>query len=325
MDLLVNFQKINQAVKPAENILLVIHQQPDADALGSLVAFSGWLDILGKRYTSFCREVPVTTDNLAFLINPKLLETTPEVLFAQKYDLVIIFDSGDLKYAGMKDILPRLSPTPLVINIDHHITNDNFGDINLTNPQAVSTTEIIYQFFHFSKIKISPKMATAILAGIIFDTYNFTNPNTSYFSLEVASKMLLAGANLPQVSDSILKNKTIEVLKLWGKILTRLTRHPRLNIISTIITLEDLPDPEENIKIIEGIANFLNSLDGTKAVLIISQQEKDLIKGSLRTNSDLIDVAKLATILGGGGHRKAAGFKIKGRLVETKNGQWQII
>ena len=149
-----------------------------------------------------------------------------------------------------------------------------------------------------------------MLAGIIDDTYNFTNPNTNFQSLETASKLLLAGAQLTQVSDSILKTKTITTLKIWGEVLIRLSYNSQFDMVTTVITREDLDSHLAGAEVTEGVANFLNNLAGVKAALILQQQEPDLIKGSLRTNNDLIDVAKLAKMLGGGGHRKAAGFKV---------------
>ena len=325
MDFKLTSQKISQAVKSASNILLVIHRRPDADAIGSMLAFSEWLDVLGKNYISFCREVSSAPEDTFFLVDPETLPTDPKVILDFQPDLIIVFDSGDLKYAGVDDVIPKFKNNPFIINIDHHLTNKNFGDINLTNPSAASTTEILYQFFQVLGVKISSQSATALLAGLVNDTYSFTNPNITYRSLEIASQLLLAGAKLSQVTESILKNKTIEILKLWGKVLFRLSRHPQFNIVTTVITQEDLPDLKQRSEVMDGVANFLNNLANVKAVLILHQQEPGVVKGSLRTNSDLIDVAELAKMLGGGGHQKAAGFKVNGEIVRVDSGGWQII
>ncbi|MFA5021748.1 MAG: DHH family phosphoesterase [Patescibacteria group bacterium] len=315
-------QKIYQQIKQAQNILLIAHPRPDADALGSLVALGSWLDFLGKTHTKFCLDQPA--NSLSWLTSYQPIITDPNYLISQQYDLIVVLDSGDLKYAGVDKLLPQFSFLPPIINIDHHATNRNFGSLNLVDTKATSTTEIIFQFFKNLKVKITPKLATALLAGILNDTYNFTNPNTSYKSLETASRLLRAGAILPQVSDSILKNKTIDTLQIWGKILVRLNRNTKLGIVSTVITQQDLNDDSIASEITEGIANFLNNLTGAKAVLILEQQPDNMIKGSFRTNDDLIDVSKLAKILGGGGHKKAAGFKISGKLINTESG-WQVI
>ncbi|MDX9893659.1 MAG: bifunctional oligoribonuclease/PAP phosphatase NrnA [Patescibacteria group bacterium] len=320
MDYGLTSQKIKQTINQADNILLVAHQQPDADAIGSLVAFGHWLDFLGKPYRRFC--VTEAPRNLDWLTVFHPITSQIEVL-NNDYDLVVVLDCGDLDYAGIRIWLDGRQAKPIIINIDHHATNQLFGDINLLDSKAVSTTQILYQLFDNLNFKIVPPTASAILAGIIYDTYNFTNPNTNYESLNVAAGLLLAGASLPQVSDSILKNKTIEILKIWGRILARLRFNPIYGVAATVITERDFEGIANRSEVTEGIANFLNNITGINAALILEQQPGGTIKGSWRTNSDLIDVAKLAKILGGGGHRKAAGFKLNGCL-KIDNGVWNI-
>ncbi|MFA6215291.1 MAG: DHH family phosphoesterase [Patescibacteria group bacterium] len=315
-------QKIYSQIKKANRLLIVCHQQPDADALGSMAAISQWLDFLGKTQVCYCQDLPPL--NLAWILNFKPLTVTPDEVIKDNFDAVIILDSSDLKYAGVEKILPGLTNKPVIINIDHHATNNHFGDLNLVNPVAVSTTEIVYHLFKNLGVKLTGQMASALLAGIIYDTYNFTNPNTSYQSLETASDLLLAGASIAKVSDSILKNKTIDTLKSWGEILTKLHYNPAFDIATAVITEKDVIGNAKDSEITEGVANFLNNLTGVKAVLILQQLDAETIKGSWRTNDDLIDVSKLAKLLGGGGHKKAAGFKLKGRLQETQSG-WQIV
>jgi len=323
MDFNVISRKIYSQISGANNILLIIHPNPDADALGSLAALNYWLIDLGKKPTKFCLNQVV--GNLAWIVNFEPLATDFEELVKNNYDLVIVLDSGDLKYAGVDKFFSQFSPKPLIINIDHHLTNQYFGDINLVNLSAASTTEIIYQFFKLLKVKISPKIASALLAGIIGDTYNFTNPNTSFQSLETAAHLLVAGARIDRINDSIFKNKTLETLKIWGEILIRLSYNADLGVVSTIVTESDLKENLSPSEVTEGIANFLNNLTGVKASLILQQEAGRIIKGSFRTGDDLIDVSELAKILGGGGHRKAAGFRVKGQLVKTKEGGWQIV
>lgn len=322
MDFLVNSRKIYSQINQAQNILIAVHQNPDADALGSMAAFSYLLEDLGKDYTKFCLNQP--DDNLAWIINFESVVTQPKKLSGQDYDLVLVLDSGDLKYAGLDGVLENFKNFPVVVDIDHHITNQGFGGINLVDTKAVSTTEIIYRFLKSLKIKISSKTASVLLAGIVGDTYNFTNPNTNPACLEAASQLLLAGARLNQVNDSIFKNKSVEILKIWGEILVRLTYNQELEIASTVVTTDNLKTHLSVGGVTEGVANFLNNISGVKAALILQQEDGQIVKGSFRTNEDLIDVSKLARILGGGGHKKAAGFKIKGRLVEV-DGAWKVI
>lgn len=322
MDVNLISQKIQFKIANSQNILLISHQKPDADSFGSMIALGLWLDSIGKKNTKLAYDLP--PKNLGWLINYKPLFVSA-VDLSENYDLLIVLDSSDLVHAGGDRILAGLPKKPFIINIDHHATNKNFGDINLVLPDAASTSEIIYQILNTLKVKITKNIASAILAGIIYDTYNFTNPNTNYRSLESASRLLIAGASLNQVCDSILKNKTVESLKIWGTILMRLRYNQSLGIASTFITKNDLPETIGDQDITEGIANFLNNLSGIKALLLLQELPDDLIKGSLRTNDDSIDVSKLAFAFGGGGHKKAAGFRIKGQLKINPDNSWEIV
>ena len=320
MDNSLAYQKISNHLQTAEKILLVCHQQPDADALGSVSALSHWLNDLEKNHDKFCLNQPA--GNLAWLLNFESVITDIDVLPENNYDTVIVLDSGDLKFAGLADYFAGLDNKPFVINIDHHPTNNGFGDINLIDTAAVSTTEIIYNLFRGLRFKIPPKVANALLAGIISDTYNFTNPNTSESSLEAAADLLTSGASLTRVSDLILRNKSLEMLQAWGEILIHLNYNPNFNSVSTVILKKEI---DASLDVTEGVANFLNNLTGVKVVIILQQLPDNIVKGSLRTNDDLIDVSELAKMLGGGGHRKAAGFRLNGELVKSEAGQWTII
>ena len=316
--------QIKTTASQAKNILVIAHRQPDADALGSMVAIGDYLTQLGVSHTKFCVDQP--QDNLRWLVDFEPIVTDPAFVLEQYYDAVFVLDSGDLKYAGVDKIVPQLLNKPVVINIDHHITNQLFGDINLVDPTEVSTTVILYKLFKTLRVTISPKIASAMLAGIIFDTYNFTNPNTNQTALTTAANLLSAGASLPQVSDSLLKTKTVEALRVWGKILTRLVYNAELGIAATVVPLEEASQAGVNrAEVAEGVANFLNNLSGVKAALILQEQEDGTVKGSFRTNEDDVDVSELAKLFGGGGHKKAAGFRVKGRLAQDPQGNWQVV
>lgn len=322
MDFLGTSQKIKSTLSQAKNVLVIAHQQPDADALGSMVAIGNWASELGIAHTKFCIDQPI--DNLRWLVDFEPIVIDPALILEQDYDLVFVLDSGDLRYAGVDKIVPQLLNHPLIINIDHHATNESFGDLNLVDVNEVSTTAILYKLFRTVGIKVSAKTASAMLAGIIFDTYNFTNPNTNDSALTTASRLLSAGASLPQISDSILKTKTVNALRVWGQILMRLRYNSDLGIATTVVTADDLKQGLTSTEVSEGVANFLNNLSDVTAALILQEQEGGMIKGSLRTNNDNIDVSKFAQIFGGGGHKKAAGFKIKGKLVQDQAGNWQV-
>ena len=330
MDFSLTVKKIEHVISRASRVLLVGHQRPDADALGSIQAFGGWLRQLNIDYVCYCAD-RADNPNLEFLTDWEPYVTTPEEVLGQRYDLIVVFDSGDLEYAGTDQLVQRLSPRPIIVNIDHHFTNLAYGDINLVDASAASTTEILHRFFNQLRVAVTPQMSSALLAGIINDTYNFTNANTGYATLAAASRLLAQGANLQHVSQAILQTKPLAAMQFWGETLLRLEYNKEWELATVVITHADVAKLESQMprnagdprEVTEGVANFLNNLGGVKAALVLREQSDGTIKGSFRTNDDLIDVSALAKMLGGGGHRKAAGFTLAGRLEQTPRG-WQV-
>jgi len=323
MDIERHSQQIQSVLTAAKHVLVITHPQPDADAVGSVAAMAQWLASLNTTHTVFCVDQPPS--HLSWLVNFQPFIINPIVAAAGAYDAIIVMDCGDLKYAGVIDWLPAIKQKIPIINIDHHATNSHFGDINIVDTEAASTTEILFHLFRDRAFSLNAHVANALLAGIVFDTYNFTNPNTSQRALTVASALLSAGAGLTHVSEMVLRTKSVGTLQAWGQALTRLSFNPRWNVASTVITVNDVEAGVSVPEIAEGAANFLNNVGGVDAALILHELPDGIIKGSFRTNSDLIDVSKLAMLCGGGGHKKAAGFRLKGRLVKTDEGYWQII
>lgn len=322
-DLKLTFLKTAEKVQKSSNILLITHQRPDGDAVGSILALAWWFKNLPRRYTSFCLDQPNTSFN--FLEGLEEINTDQKVFQREIFDLMIVLDSGDLNYAGVDNLIKSLKyPRPSLINIDHHPSNTYYGDLNLIDSKAASTTEIIYRFFDELRISIDKEAATHLLTGILTDTGSFSNSSTSISSLEVASKLLIKGARVKQIIYNTLRNKSIKSLKLWGRALSRLKKDEKTGFVTTVITQEDLKECQADEEASEGVANFLNNLDEAKVVLVLKEQPDGYIKGSFRTNEENLDVSKLAAQLGGGGHKKAAGFTIKGKLQKTPRG-WIII
>jgi bifunctional oligoribonuclease and PAP phosphatase NrnA len=307
---------IKELLKKAANILIISHQKPDGDTLGANLAMTDYLLSQNKKVTSFCLDpLPATFD---FLPQSHLM-TDDHLVFTQQYDLVIVLDSGSLAYAGIDKLLTALPGDFTLINIDHHASNPGYGDINLVIATAASTTEIIYRLFKDWSIKWTPGLATALICGLITDTGGFMNPATNYSTLTAAADLINHGANVNQISQITLSNQSIDSLKLWGKALSRLTRNPKYDLVYTYLTQADFDACQADESAAEGIANFLHILKEAKIILLLRETDDGLIKGSLRTTDDNIDLAKLAQALGGGGHKKAAGFSLPGRLAYDNN------
>ncbi len=305
-------QLIHKKVLAANKILLVPHRNPDGDTLGSVTALIDYLRTHEKPYAVFCAtEAPESLSHLHYFDE---IISDPRVWQDPAIDLVILCDSSDPSYAGVNEHLAAREPKPFVINIDHHATNKLYGDLNLVITTAASTTEILYQYFRTNHIEFTDRMATSLLTGIITDTDHFTNAATSPSAMQFASDLIRRGGRLEHILSKTLRNKTVDKLKVWGNALSRLTHHEPTGLVYTFFTQKDIAGTEMEGNSSEGLANFFNSLGEGKASLVLTEQADGTVKGSFRTTRNDIDVSAWATKLGGGGHKKAAGFTVPGPI-----------
>lgn len=307
------FNRLHAALKPAERILLIAHKKPDGDTLGASLAFFAWLQRENKHVEIFCVDRPVATFRY---LDHAHCYSTDEKIFAAHYDIVIIFDSGDLRYCGVVEHMKRLPAGYLLVNIDHHQTNEGYGDINLVFPDCSSTAEVVARFFKHCEIEVDAKIATSLLTGLITDTGAFSNAATTSASMTTAAEMFRAGARFEDIAKNIQNNKTVATLKLWGILLERLQYHEELDLVTTYMLQKDAGDTGDAT---DGFTNFLNSVTGhADTIMFLKELPAGEVKGAFRSVER--DVSKLAKLLGGGGHKNAAAFTIKGRLEVTPNG-----
>src|SRR3989338_7171928 len=230
-------KQIYTKILAAKHILLIPHQHPDGDALGSCTALMEFLDSIGKTYTAFC-----ATDHherFSFLPKSASISTDPVHWKNPALDMVIVLDSGDLRYAGVADAVAWLKKRPTLIAIDHHATNERYGDLNLVDPTASSTTEMLHRFFTCNDIPITPRMATALLTGLLTDTDTFTNAATSSSALAIGHDCVMRGAEVKKIIDSVFRDKSVSTLRLWGKTFSRLEKHEGLNLVYTFVSQDD--------------------------------------------------------------------------------------
>ena len=276
-----------------------------------------WLLDQKKDATGFC--VAPILPAFGFLDNAYRF-TDDQTIFDKPYDLILIFDAGDLKHGGIADLLPRTRAygnTPLLANIDHHVTNQRYGHINAVFPEASSTCEVVYRFFEENKIAIDDRIATSLLAGILSDTSTFSNAATTVKSMEAASKLVSCGARFNEIVRHEFKNKSVDGMKIWGLALSRLQHNKTYDMAWTYLKREDLEGAKDNA--VDGISNFLNAICGfADTVMVLHETDDGQVKGSMRSVKR--DVSKVAQLLGGGGHKKAAAFAIPGRLT-VENGR----
>lgn len=316
-----NYSEIALQLHKLKRVLAVTHINPDGDALGSLCFFRELMNVLQVECTSYTTG-PLPS-SLEFLPGFSEITTDTEKVSEYRYDAIISLDCATPGRTNLESFITHRPKDCLFIEIDHHVSIKTPADHVLRIPTAASTTEILFKLVSEMKIEISSNMAKCLLTGIVTDTANFVHPTATGETMSAAASMLEQGANLTRINDLTSKTKKVADLKLWGIALSRLTRHPKFNIVSTVLTAQDLEDTGAEIESLEGIAGFLGGIDAA-AVMILYESGNGIIRGSFRTVRSDVDVARLASYLGGGGHRQAAGFSVPGKIVR-ENDRWRIV
>ena len=315
-----SFAKLEQFIAGHKNkkLAIVTHRRPDGDAIGSLLAMASHLKSLGQEAAAYCFDA--VPDYLNFLSGAENIKREIDA-FWQRSEGVIIVDCGDLSMVGIP--AESFANKRLAV-IDHHVSNPLYGEVNAVLPAAAGTAEIIVNYFKFARFVPDKAAATSLLVGIFTDTDAFSNLGTTPESMTAAAELMKLGANFKEVTANTMHNRSVASLKLWGKALERLRLDKEKGIAVTVLRLTDIAECQAKAEDAEGIASLLNHLSEVKMSMVLREQADGTVKGSLRTTSELIDVSKIAKLLGGGGHMKAAGFSVKGRVVETEKG-WKII
>ncbi len=306
---------IHDHIQSANKIILVSHQNPDGDTLGSAGAMIQYLKNIDKPHHAFC--ATPASSKLQFIPHIEKITQDEKIWEDQEVDTVLVMDSGDLGYAGVDKLVEKMEQPVTLINIDHHATNTRYGKHNLVVDTSSSTTEILYKFFVYNNIDIDRHIATSLLTGLITDTGHFTNSATKPSSLNIAGKLLQKGADLNLINKHTAKDKTMHGLKLWGVAFGRMEHHEDLDIVHTYITKEDVEECEASKDDIDGIANFLNTIQDGRAGMVLRELDPGVWKGSFRTTNDETDVSAFAKLFDGGGHIKAAGFSVEGNIEEV--------
>ncbi len=312
--------KLNALVRASGRILVVSHKNC-GDATGAVTACKIVLEKQGKKVTAF---LPGPVAKIfKFLPKTETIIFEADKIVWSDYDLFLCVDAAEPLMTGLEDKFTDRPAGLITVNLDHHLTNTDYGDLNIVDRSAAATCAMLYEWFSQAGFEIDHDIATCLLTGILTDTGLFSNPGTNENSLKTAGELLRQGANIGRFLSEVIKNKTLAELKLWGKAFERLQVNEELSIVTTVVTKADIAELNLTNEAVEGVANFLNELSDYKAVMVLKEQDDGTIKGSLRTTRDDVDVAAIAKLFDGGGHKKAAGFTVKGRLILV-DGYWQV-
>ena len=239
------------------------------------------------------------------------------------FDLIIAVDTGDLVQLGkIYEDNKELFASTTFLNIDHHKSNGMFGTHNYVDPEVAATTQIITPLVQELEKDLGMQLfdadiATLLLVGIVTDTGSFQHTNTTPEAFEVAADLLDYGARQQEIIKHIYKTKSLATLKLWGRVLSRIKQRPDQKLVYSIITQQDLAEtgasPDDSGGIID---ELLTNAPGAEVVFLLKEKAPGFISGSMRAPGQIADVSQIAASLGGGGHKKAAGFRIKEKTMD---------
>lgn len=308
------YSEAKKLINKSQNILVISHKKPDADTLGAAITFKIWLSKLDKKVTLAC----IDKASAVFNFLPYLDEFVDNFEI-KDFDLMIVVDAGANYMTGFHLKYPNLYNSGIpVINIDHHASNDNYGTLNIVEEKTASVTVILYKMLKEWEVAIDNKMATCLLAGIYNDTGSFMHSNTNKEVFEIAADLMNKGANISLVSKQLFSQKNISTLKLWGRALEN-AYVTNDKIVMSIVRESDYKELNAKPEDLSGVIDYLNMIPEGKFAVLINEDRKGNIKGSFRTRHDEVDLSKIAAEFGGGGHPKASGFSVAGKLMTEIN------
>jgi bifunctional oligoribonuclease and PAP phosphatase NrnA len=288
------------------SFVLATHEHPDGDALGSLVGMYGLLTALGKQADMFISpsDWPPPRE-YRFAALQHVLEAPPADIARRT---VVLLDCGniDRNPAGV------LRDGVHLINVDHHHDNTLFGTLNLVDPCASCTAEIVWDLMHGLGLSPSPSTAEALYVGLVTDTGRFMYENTGPRAHQMAAEMVAAGVDVQAVYQRLYEDVPLPKLKLLGLALERVQRFDEGALTLAALSASDFQATGAEESFSEGIVDHLRSVQGTKVAVLIRElmdsEQKGRRKVSLRAAGEEVDVSAIARTQGGGGHRRAAGF-----------------
>lgn len=301
--------EILEEVKKAETIVILTHEAPDGDAMGSSLAMKLMLEELGKESDVI---IPEYSRMFKFLPSADKIKIDSDI---ERYDLAISVDSGNFKRLAQNKYFENARKT---IVIDHHGSNNMYGDLNYVNPASPACCEILVSIAEYYGIKVTKEIGTCIMAGIITDTGGFRYMGVTPDTFEHTAELIRIGVNIPDIYKRTMGTKTKANFELTKRIIDRMELLEDGRVSFTYITTQDELDVNAEPGDHEGLVNIGKDIEGVQISIFIRQKDNENVyKVSLRSE-DNINVSDICLLFGGGGHARAAGALIQGTVEEVK-------
>ena len=302
-------------IKTNKKFLIVSHISPEGDAIGSSIALALGLEKMGKSVYVLNRD-PVP-DILKFLPSAKIVTRK---IPSGKFDVMFIVDCPNMERTGLKNLRAKITVT-----IDHHLLLSQVipkQSLNLIDPKASATGELVYKLLHSLHVTIDKAIATNLYTAILTDTGGFRYSNTTPESLKIASRLVAAGADPWEITKEVYENFSFNRLRLVSLCLPTIEKKGKITSIT--VTRDMFKKTKTSIEDTESIVDFPRQIKGSEVALLFREDRKNLYKISFRSKGK-VNVAKIAKTFGGGGHANAAGCKLTGSLTEVKGNIFKAV
>ena len=306
-----SIRKILRTIQANKTFLISTHVNPDADGLTSELALALCLKSLGKKVHIINADKALGM--YSFLPKKNLLKEFRHTKIP--YDAAIILDCGDLDRIGPVQSILRENKT--LINIDHHITNDFFGDINFVDPHASSTAEILFDLVTKAKFKLTREVAILLYVGIMTDTGSFRYDNTTARTHAVVSQLMKFKFSVSEWYKKIYENIPFSDFELFNRVVHHFEVTHQGRVASLVLRENILHCFSEEFDLKDRIFTFLRSINGVEVIVIFTESKKNEIRVNFRSQGK-IDVAQLASQYKGGGHKKASGCLLAESIESAK-------
>ena len=297
-------------INNANSIVILTHETPDGDAVGSSLAMKIILDKLGKK-----SDVIISEYSRMYNFLPKIDEIKKESEI-KNYDLAISVDCADIKRLDNREYFENAKKT---IVLDHHGSNKMYGDLNFVNPVSPACCDVLAGLIKYYDIKISKDLGTCLMTGIITDTGGFRHNGTNAETFEFTADLIRLGVSVPDIYKRTLRTKTKANFELTKRIINRMEFLEDDKVAFTYMTSKDEEETYAEQGDHEGLVDIGRDVEGIKLSIFIRQKDNtDSYKVSMRSDED-INVSDICLMFGGGGHPQAAGCLIQGNVDEVKN------
>ncbi|MCX5679568.1 MAG: bifunctional oligoribonuclease/PAP phosphatase NrnA [Candidatus Omnitrophica bacterium] len=306
-------EKVIQAIKKHKKFIITAHINLEGDSIGSQLAMKELLEKLGK--TALIVDNDLVPDHYRFLPGSKdisnRLDRVPD------FDAAVVLDCPTLKRIGRVSNL--LTKDKTVINIDHHISNEKFGDAIWVDPEASSAGEMVYLLFKKFDVELSRDAALVLYIAILTDTGSFNYDNTTGTTHKIAGELLGYGLKPATVSEDVYDRRSATDISFLGLVLSTIKVNKTGEVAYLEITNEMLKTTGADVAKSEGFVNYARSIEGVKVAVIFKEETKSpgIVNVSFRSKGDA-DVNVIASAFGGGGHVKASGCVIAGSLSDVR-------